>query len=475
MLLTTILLTALCGADIPPHWPAFQGVGASPLDATTIPLTWSPTTNVAWKCTLPGRGQSSPVIWGDLAFVTAIDGTMKERCRVAAIRLDDGQIAWQQELAATQQIRSNYFQSRSAPTPTVDAERVYVFFETGELAAFTHDGKQVWKRSLTADYGEFEGTIGIAASPVQTADSLILLVDHEGPSYLASIDKRTGETRWQTERTSRVSWATPALVTVGDRQQIVCSSAGTIDGYDVETGKELWTFDGVGGNRHSTPLPIGPGRFLVGASPGMHGEKELEARKSNFAMQIDAAATGFQPKVLWSSDKAMPSFGSPVVHQGHAYWVNKVGVVYCFDAQTGEQRYAQRIKQSCWVTPVGIGDRLYCFGKDGVTTVLATGPEFKVLAENSLWDGASETPQRTDDSESHGSGSAAGGGSRRGRPMTKAAGGSSTESAGQTNPPAPGGRMFADPIQYGVAAVNGSLLIRTGEVVYCVRAGSATR
>ena len=112
-------------------------------------------------------------------------------------------------------------------------------------------------------------------------------------------------------------------------------------------------------------------------------------------MQIDPSENGFVAKIAWSTEKAMPAFGSPIVHRDHAYWVNRVGVVYCFDAKTGEERYAKRIRQMCWATPVGIGDRVYFFGKDGLTTVLGSGPKFHVLAENALWDGASgvETPQ----------------------------------------------------------------------------------
>lgn len=495
----------LAVASDPNVWPSFLGAGASPVDPQTIPVTWSPTENIAWKTKLPGRGQSSPVIWGDRVFVTSIQGSMKDACHVTALSLGDGQIVWSQEIEATQKVRSNYFQSRSAPTPVVDREGVYAFFETGDVAAYSHEGKLVWQRTLTADYGEFESTLGLASSPLLAGDSLVILVDHEGPSYLVALDKRTGQTRWQTERTSRVSFSSPALVPVGDTQQIVVSSAGSIDGYDPATGKLLWSHDKIGGNRHATPLPIGPGRFLVAASPGMHGEREAEARKSNFAMQIEPTATGFAPKIVWSTEKAMPAFGSPVVHRGHAYWVNKVGVVFCFDAATGEPRYTHRIKQMCWATPIGIGDRLYIFGKDGVTSVLAAGPEFMLLAENSLWPGAADAPQRSDDGEhNHGGrpgGAVANSDSREpstGKPEAKPAeikpaevkpaeaAPSATENAersggasGTSGRPSgrsggrpaagPGGLMFADPVQYGVAVVNGHLVIRTGEAVYCVR------
>jgi outer membrane protein assembly factor BamB len=236
---TMILSLALLGAT-PDVWPGFLGAGASPIDPETIPLTWSPTEGVAWTAELLGKGQSSPVIWGSRAFVTSIEGTSKDNCQVIELGVTDGDILWTGRSEATQKVRSNYFQSRSAPTPVVDGDRVYAFFETGDVLAYSHAGERVWQRSLVSDYGEFEGTIGLAASPLQTRDAIVLLVDHEGPSYLIALDKQTGETRWQTERTSRVSFASPALVPVGEGQQIVCSSNGSVDGYDPQTGALVW-------------------------------------------------------------------------------------------------------------------------------------------------------------------------------------------------------------------------------------------
>lgn len=473
-----VIVTTLLSSE-PAAWPGFLGAGASTIDSSTISLTWTPEKNIAWKTKFPGKGQSCPVIWGEHVFVTSIEGSMKNTCHVVAIRMGDGKIAWDQTIDATQKVRSNYFQSRSAPTPVVDGERVYTFFETGDVAAFSHDGQPVWQRTLVADYGEFEGTIGLASSPLQTQDSIVILVDHEGPSYLIALDKQTGQTKWQTERTSRVSYASPALVPVGAHQHIVCSSSGTVDGYDPATGKLLWSHEGVGGNRSATPLPFGPGQFLVAASPGMHNEREVEARKSNFAMLIEPSGETFAPKIAWRTEKAMPTFGSPIVYRGHAYWVNSVGVVYCFDAANGEQKYAKRIKQQCWATPVGIGDHVYFFGKDGVTTVLATGAEFKVEAENPLWDGASEVEVKADEG-GHGRGRAASGSSESGgsSPPGQGRGGggrgrgesaAAAEKAGETPSAGPRGLMFSDPVQYGVAIVNGSLLIRTGDSMYCIR------
>jgi outer membrane protein assembly factor BamB len=524
------LLTASLTAP-PDAWPAFLGQGASKIDPATIPLTWSPTENIAWQAKLPGKGQSSPVIWGDRVFVTAIEGTMKEKCHLVALSLEDGRELWRQTLDSPQTVRSTYTQSRAAPTPVVDADHVYAFFETGVVVATDHSGKPLWQRALTEDYGPFESTIGLASSPILVNDLLAILIDHEGPSYLLGLDVKTGATRWKTERTSRTSYSSPALVPIAGTQQIVCSSSGSIDGYDPKSGEMLWTFEeNVGGNRTGAPLAIRDGMFAIGASPGMHNEREEQARKTNFLMRVELVDGKFVPKVLWRTEEAMPSYNSPMVYGDFAYWVNRAGVVFCFDAATGKSVYSQRSGGTCWATPVGIGDRVYLFGKDGMTTVLAVGPEYKVLAENMLWDpekagrdsmqrnrssgghqgheatpgekgesstgdkpkaeasavdrpkdvptterksSADDKPSRAAEPEAAPDSPPAG---RRGRP--------SGAGTGTGRPPMTEKEMeenrarnvnrFADPVQYGVAIVNGSLVIRTGEVVYCIRSGAST-
>ena len=542
-----ILVLTCCLAGAPDAWPAFLGQGASAVDPASIPLNWSPTENIAWTANIPGKGQSSPVIWGDSVFVTSIEGSMKDKCHLVALSLADGHELWRKEFESPQTTRSNYFQSRSAPTPVVDGDRVYAFFETGILVACSQStGEVVWQRSLTEEYGAFESNIGLAASPILVNGTLAVLIDHEGPSYLLGLNPQTGENLWKTDRTSRTSYASPSAVTIAGEPQIVCSSAGSIDGYDPKTGEMLWTYEeNIGGNRSGAALQISDGTFAIGASPGMHNEKEEEAKNTNFVMHVEKVNGKFVPKVQWKTEEAMPSFNSPMAHNGYAYWVNKVGVVYCFDLKTGEKCYTSRTNGICWVTPVGLGDRVYLFAKDGKTTVLATGPEFKILAENQLWDPdkvGDDGKNRARGRRGHGAGSGGHGSGENGEPKSKANGAPgekgaaaekseatdkppATEKAAEVQPaadPMPaentegmpvaesenqtaskpiaaegnaegqhgGGRpamtdkeresnraagenRFADPVQYGVAIVNGSLVIRSGDVVYCVRSSVA--
>jgi outer membrane protein assembly factor BamB len=273
----------------------------------------------------------------------------------------------------------------------------------------------------------------------QSTDRLFLLVDHEGPSYVVAVSKADGRTLWKRDRTSRVSWSSPALVTIDGVEQVVCSSAGSVDGYDAATGELLWSLGDLGGNTAATPIPFGDGRFLVGSAPGREGQNALNARRSNLALTARRTESGWEPHVLWRTEKALPSFGSPIVHGQQAYWVNRSGVVFCLDAATGDPHYEQRSAESVWATPLCVGNRVYLFGKNGTTTVVAAGPEWKVLATNRLWN--------PDDV-----------------PIAPDAGADE-----DTEEKRRGAAMFAGRVQYGVAAVTGSLLVRTGDVLYCVR------
>jgi outer membrane protein assembly factor BamB len=436
-----VLLTlSVFGAETSANWPGFLGGGEVPLKADALPLTWSPTENIAWQAALPGHGQSSPVIWNGKVFVTAVEGPMKDTYHVLAFDLADGRALWKHSLESSDKVKESYFVSRAAPTPVTDGRAIYAVFESGDVIALSLDSMELWRRSLSKDYGKFQNEFGLGASPVQTDEAIIWLADHDGPSYLIALSKQDGRTLWKTDRSPRRSWASPALVKIAGQPQVVCSSSGSVDGYDPDTGKLLWSYDEVAGNTAATPLGFADGRFLVGASPGNEGGARVEgAKKSNLAMSIAVADGKPIPEVLWRTEEVTPTFASPKVYAGHAYWINRVGVVYCFDAQTGEQRYAERVKQSCWATPIGAGDRLYLFGKDGITTVLAVGPQFKILAENQLWDPASIKPD-----------------------PAKAA-------AEDTEERRRAAAMFSGRVQYGVAAAANSFVIRTGDVLFCVR------
>ena len=403
-------------------WPAFLGGQNRDSVAYSLPEAWSPDAGITWQTALPGHGQSSPIVVGSRIYLTAVDGPMKERNIVAAYDLASGKQLWQHNSPSDIQVKNDVYTSRAAPTSVGDAEGVYAFFESGNLIALSNDGAVRWERSLVTDYGKYVGRFGLGGSLAQLKDQIFVLADNDGPSYLLAIDKSTGKTIWKTDRSSRIAWSSPMIIPVDGDPQIVVSSSGSVDGYDPTTGKRLWTFEDVGGNTVSSPTFVQDGQFLVGASPGRNGENAAGAKQSNLLMKVVRDGDQFKPQVVWRNAQATSSFGSPIAYKGHAYYTNRAGVLYCIDLENGKTAYTARIAESNWATPIGIKDRVYFFGKSGKTTVVAAGPEEKVLAENVLY-------------------------------KSKGGGG-------------PGG--FGGEIQYGVALSDQGAVVRTGSNLYLI-------
>ena len=145
------------------RWPGFRGVGTGWTAAADLPTTWSAP---AWSAELPGEGQSSPIVFGESVFVTSIEGTEKEKAHVTCLSLADGSVAWTKSFEASARIEHSEMISRGAPTPALDAERVFAFFESGDFFCLDHDGELLWHVDLFARFGPFKGNHGVASSPV---------------------------------------------------------------------------------------------------------------------------------------------------------------------------------------------------------------------------------------------------------------------------------------------------------------------
>ena len=194
--------------DSSKHWTGFRGGGNSVASVQTLPERWNDD-SVAWRASLPGSGQSSPVIWGNRLFTTSAEGSNKETLHILCHDLETGSELWRREFLNSVPEKVTGYISRSAPTPAVDENRVYALFESGDLVSLTHEGQTVWKRNLSRDYGPFEGNHGQGASPVLSSRGLVVVMDHKGDSFIASFTKSTGETLWKTSRNTSSAWSSP--------------------------------------------------------------------------------------------------------------------------------------------------------------------------------------------------------------------------------------------------------------------------
>jgi len=362
-----------------PNWPGFRGSGDSLTTARDLPLKWSAEEGIAWTADLKGYGQSSPVVWGEQVFVTSIEGAQKETLHIAAIEVRSGKPLWTKSYKGTQQAEFNDYTSKAAPTPVVDADRVVAFFESGDLIALDHAGKELWQRSLSKEYGNFLGNHGIGSSLAQTEKHIIVLVDHAGPGYLLAIDKATGKNAWKADRENRVSWSSPIVSRHGNTIEIIISSNGIVEAFDAADGKRLWHRDGLKGNTVASPT-VTEDAVIIGSGEGRApGDKA-----DNIAIKRDGKDRLADEQIAWRAEKATSSFASPLAFGDTVYFTSKAGIAYAINAKTGAERWSHRLGDSCWASPIGVRDHIYFFLTKGKTVVIKAGDEPTIVAENTL-------------------------------------------------------------------------------------------
>ncbi len=345
--------------DTETDWAGFRDGGASTVEGSDLPSAW---TEPAWTVELPAFGHSGPVVWRGTAYVTSVTADAedaKDTLWLTAIRIADGEELWRRNWPASERLPFNQYTARAAPTPAIDAERITLFFGTGDLFATDHDGNRLWHRNLSADHGSFAGNHGVGGSVLLAGDHAVVLLARKTYSYLLAVDRVTGEERWKADREPGVSWTTPTLSP--DGREIVVSSNGSVEGYDARTGERLWWIPNVKSNTTQSPL-ITEELVIVSGSE----------RPANFAIRRGARGELGEDDIVWRSESTA-HFASPVLAGDCIYWANAAGVAQCIDPATGKSHWQRRLSQPAWVTPIAAGERVFFFGEKGATDVLSAG------------------------------------------------------------------------------------------------------
>jgi len=377
---TFLAFTALAAPTVSnaeANWPAFRGNGNSTTSLKGLPLNWSDTKGIAWRADLADYGQSSPVIWEDTVYATSTGGDSKEKLFVEAFDLNSGERRWVKEFkASTTPKEVNDYISRGAPTPVVDEAGVYAFFESGDLIALDPSAELRWQRSLTDEYGDFLGNHGVGSSLVITPQSIVLLIDHDGPSYLLNVDKATGENRWKIDRKARVSWATPLYLVHNDIEQIIVSSNGEAAAFNLDDGEKLWWIEGIEKNTVNAPTTNGDIVIIGSSEP-----------TQTMAISLGGSGDISESQVKWRAGQGVTSsFGSPLIHGDTVFFVNRAGALQAASIEDGSLLWERRLPGSTWASPLATADRLYFFCKEGLTAVhsLDVSKTSKELATNPL-------------------------------------------------------------------------------------------
>ena len=401
----TVATAGALGQAVNPlaQWGQWRGplaTGAAP--KADPPVEWSETKNIRWKTKLPGLGHSSPVVWGNLVFVTTAENTgMKKpftgvtpdgahnnmdpesdyQFAVLAIDRQTGALVWRRTVTTLQPHESTHESATWASnSPVTDGEHVIAFFGSNGLYCLDTGGRLVWKKDfgdMQVKHGHGEG-----ASPVLHGGTVVVNWDHEGQSFIVALGKRTGEELWRQPRDEVTSWATPIVATHNGQAQVVVSGTRRVRGYDLKTGSVIWEAGGLPGNIVASPVGANGMVFAAGSY-----EKQTLLAIRLAGAQGELTGT---KQIAWQKNRSTPYVPSPLLYDGWLYYLRHYqGVLSRVNASTGEEATGPfRLGSlfNIYSSPVAAAGRIYVTDRNGKTLVLSSDSEPNALALNELDD-----------------------------------------------------------------------------------------
>ena len=270
--LPLVAMSVLCATCFSDDWPSWRGPHRNGISGDAVaPLRWSPEDGIRWKAEIPGAGYCSPIVVQGQVVLTSSSGFHDEELHILSFQVKDGKPAWHTRLLGVRTKRSYSRPPRrgqAAPSIAASKNRVVAVFGTGEMACVDLDGRPLWFRSLSEDYGPMTNEYGFASTPVLDEQNGYLLVDQDGNSYLFSFDLETGRIRWRTPRPDTGdNWTAPALCEVDGTRLLVCSGSEHIRAYDAETGKPCGEVGGIAKLCCPTPV-VYEDCIIVTSGPG---------------------------------------------------------------------------------------------------------------------------------------------------------------------------------------------------------------
>jgi outer membrane protein assembly factor BamB len=405
-----LLLIVTSCTNTTSNWPKFLGPeNGMVVDNDQLPTEWSDSLNVKWTQNVVGESWSSPIVSGDKIFyATAVlvkkapekpkaeNNEQEEDKRILpedvyswqlhCLDLITGNELWKAtSYEGTPRIKKHARSTYACETPVTDGNYVWVYYGMHGLYCYDMEGNRIWKQDPGA-YPTANGW-GTGSSPVLYNNTIYVLMDNEENSFLVAYDALTGTEKWKTDRDEKTTYSTPViwknivrteLVTIGSKAR----------SYDPDTGELLWELEFNVGRAVATPVSDNE-KIYLGLSGGPRDIGPLHAVKAGASGQLTPAYENGNEYVAWSDTLAGLGNPSPVLYNGLLYLVSdRGGEVSCFDAATGERVYKEKAGKTaaCWSSPWIANDRLYFYDEKGVTQIIQTGPDFKVLGKNMLDD-----------------------------------------------------------------------------------------
>ena len=445
--LTLVLLVAIttaaraaepAGTQNWPQWRGPLGTGVAP--SANPPTKWSESENVKWKVKLPGKGSSTPIIWGNQIFIqTAMPAGAAQAARaesgaanhaVTPVLLQDqqpqrggqrgqrgpggggrggfgggapptdkyqfvllcldrqtGKTLWskvaREEVPHEGHHRDHGFASFS---PVTDGTLVFAHFGSRGLHCYDLQGNLKWQK----DFGRMQtrNSFGEGSSPALHGDTVVVNWDHEGADFIVALDKTTGKELWRTPRDEATTWSTPLILEHDGKAQVIVNATRKVRSYDLKTGKQIWEVGGMTGNAIPTPVAADG---MVYLTSGFRGAALLAIK---LGREGDLTGTD---AIAWNYSKGTPYVPTPLLYDNRLYlFSGNTGVMSCFDAASGklliDSQRVEDLERGVYASPVGAGGNVYLVGRDGATVVIKNADKYEVVSTNQLDDAIDASP-----------------------------------------------------------------------------------
>ncbi|MEM9824991.1 MAG: PQQ-binding-like beta-propeller repeat protein [Planctomycetota bacterium] len=340
--------------------------------------------HIAWQAPIPGRGHSTPIVLGDAIFLTTAD---KSAGTQSVLGLSsDGKINWQQVVHRGGIPRANHPKNTEASSSLAcDGESLFAaFYNDGavRLTKLSLGGTLVWQQRVHS-YSPNQYKYGYAASPCVYGDTVIVVGDYDGDSFLAAMDRATGQTVWKVKRPAKISFSSPIVTSISGRDQLLISGCEQVASYDPSNGKVLWKVPDA--TTYATCGTMVWEKDRVYASGGY-------PKPETVCIRADGSGT-----VLWRNNiKCYEQ--SMLTFQGYVYAVSDNGIAYCWDCSDGKTMWRQRLGGNYSSSPLLVGDTIYVFNERGEGFAFAASPaNFQMRGASKVGDEAFSSPIVVDD------------------------------------------------------------------------------
>lgn len=401
-LLCFVVAAAFCSQLVAEDWPGWRGPRGDGTSKDVVPTTWDAKTgkNIRWKTAVPGVGHASPIVWGDRVIVISCDSETKDRLLLSYDRHTGKEVFRKTVFTAPLETKHN-LNSHASSTPVTDGKHIFVSFLKVDgrtvpapnvgtprpvtpgrvmVAAYTFNGEKKWE----TDVGEFISAHGFCSCPVLFENTVIINGDHDGKSYVAALDQKTGKPIWKSPRRYGIrSYVTPIIRDVAGKTQMVMSGSQAVTSLNPKTGKTIWSVEGPTEQFVASMVFDGERFFLAAGFPSYH------------VMAINPDGTGNVSKshIAWHcKDQVRCYVPSPVLCQGRLFVADDRGTANCFDAKSGERIWRDRLGRHFSASLVTAGGHVFFLTDDGEMLVVKPDDELNIVAKNNIGEYCSASP-----------------------------------------------------------------------------------